>query len=215
MTLADHKTKSALERLLPHVEVTGGSFSNDLPPLDQLSAKRARLKLRAARAEARKTALTDLTDHFDSGEQYSIKETAEGYREWPEGYTGSLTHKGPILLAAVVESRFTESLGIDLEFNSEGGKGLSHVVNEGENPDHIGSKPTALGIFSTKESIYKAYYPLMESDLGFDDVQIEWTESSAFLDRGIARCPDSTEFKIQCLYLNEWIVSAAQLEGNK
>lgn len=213
VTFTTHKTKSALQEVLPRAEVTGGSFISELPSLDQLSAQDARSELRTARAKARKVALNNVANRLDCRGESSIEKTPEGFRTWPDGYTGSVTHKGSIVLSAVVENRFIESLGIDLEFDHNGGEGLSHVVNRGELPDYADSKSSVLGIFSTKESIYKAYYPIKQDELNFNDVRIEWLNSSPSIDYGIAKCPKSIEIEVQCVYLDGWIVSTAQLRN--
>ena len=180
MTFTTHKTKSALQEVLPRAEVTGGSFISELPSLDQLSAQDARSELRTARAKARKVALNNVANRLDCRGESSIEKTPEGFRTWPDGYTGSVTH---------------------------------HVVNRGELPDYADSKSSVLGIFSTKESIYKAYYPIKQDELNFNDVRIEWLNSSPSIDYGIAKCPKSIEIEVQCVYLDGWIVSTAQLRN--
>jgi len=211
VNLTTHSTKTALQRLLPNAKIGGGSFVDELPQPSRLSPTEARSKLKKTREEALSLTLNDLKNDIGFGEQFPPRKTHEGYRIWPDGYTGSLTYKGSILLGALVPNRDIESLGIDLEFDRNGGKGLSHVVNDGEIPDHTDSKSSTLGVFSSKESIYKAHYPIEKNEFGFEDVYIDWVETSPSLDYGIASCPNSVEIEVQCFYQGKWIVSTAQL----
>jgi len=212
LDISPHTTKTALKELLPYAEITGGSFVNELPKLSCLSDTEARLKLKEAREEAVIEAMHNLKAKLEHCQQSSPKKAPAGYRIWPDGYTGSVTHKGPIVLSAVVETNRSKSLGIDVEFNHANNNELQHVMDEEEMPSYADAKPVELGVFSTKESVYKSYFPVVKDNLTFDDVCIDWVDTSPSVDYGIAKCPNSLEIKVQCRYAENWVISTAQLK---
>src|SRR5437899_1838374 len=102
-----------------------------------------------------------------------------GRREplWPPEIVGSIAHTNSYCAAAVaLEQRFT-SLGIDIEANTP----LEAIVTPlicgtGERRwcewrDHLPIHRPKL-LFSIKESLFKALYPLMQVGLGFQDIEI-------------------------------------------
>jgi 4'-phosphopantetheinyl transferase EntD len=118
---------------------------------------------------------------------------------WPRGIVGSITHCGPWAVAAVAGNEAVEGLGIDLEdayadpFEEIAGLICSDserrwVVANGE---HL---PKLAMIFSAKEAIYKALYPLCKKFLDFQEVELSWfPHSSQF--RGILLVDLSPEFR--------------------
>ena len=91
---------------------------------------------------------------------------------WPEGLVGSVTHKNGTAIVAIAECKKYQSLGIDLEYvdplrehNIQ-----SRVLTAAEQKFNQ-SQADLLLIFSAKESIYKAIYPLTHEFFGFKDVE--------------------------------------------
>jgi len=96
---------------------------------------------------------------------------------WPPGVAGSITHCAGYCAAAVANHPRIISLGIDAERNEELPPGLFDlVVLPDEIPSSIGDSAAALAklIFSMKESIFKAWFPITRQWLDFKDVRISF-----------------------------------------
>ena len=101
MDLRAHAIVAELRRLMPEAGVAGGSFAHWLPhPRHVAPAERARL-LETARRGATHLCLTDLLVRVGL---HAIEPArlASGARKWPKGYTGSVSHKGTTVVAAIV-----------------------------------------------------------------------------------------------------------------
>lgn len=96
---------------------------------------------------------------------------------WPDGIVGSITHCEDYSVAAVARCSDIVSIGIDVEPNQPLPDGVLGVIARQEeigslhalSPSHICWDRL---LFSAKESIYKAWYPLMKCWLGFEDVSL-------------------------------------------
>lgn len=104
---------------------------------------------------------------------------ADGAPQWPDGIAGSITHCAGYRACAVVRTRDVASLGIDAEPNEPTPRGVLGAVSDAGERDHLSGLPAGdLGIrwdrllFSAKESVYKAWYPLTGRWLGFEDARI-------------------------------------------
>lgn len=99
---------------------------------------------------------------------------ADGPRDWPQGYAGSLSKKGTVVVAALAPREAVASLGIDIETIDDSDLSGIPLLGPGEN---LPPKPANfhLGVlFSAKEAVFKAQYPLTGRRLAFDDVTIAW-----------------------------------------
>jgi 4'-phosphopantetheinyl transferase EntD len=96
---------------------------------------------------------------------------------WPAGFTGSLTHCDGYRAAAVARTSDILSVGIDAEPNLALPEGiLESVASDGERT-HLGMLPPGGAswdrlLFSAKESVYKAWFPLARRWLGFEDAEL-------------------------------------------
>lgn len=99
--------------------------------------------------------------------------------QWPVGIVGSLTHSEGCIAAAVARNDRIRSIGIDSEPNEPLPTGVRDLVLvdheremleelEGERPDVQWDRL----LFSAKESVYKAWYPLTGQWLDFTDCRI-------------------------------------------
>ncbi|MEU4243608.1 4'-phosphopantetheinyl transferase superfamily protein [Actinoplanes sp. NPDC026619] len=98
---------------------------------------------------------------------------------WPAGMTGSITHCTGYRAAAVARTTDISLLGIDAEPNRplpEGVAGQITVPGEPEMLDRLaGTHPgTNWGrlLFSAKESVYKAWFPVTRRWLGFEEARL-------------------------------------------
>jgi 4'-phosphopantetheinyl transferase EntD len=95
---------------------------------------------------------------------------------WPAGVVGSITHCRGYRGCAVARATDMAALGIDAEPHEPLPEGLVEKI---AGPEEMGSleelarvePETAWGrlLFSAKEALYKAWYPLTERWLGFED----------------------------------------------
>ena len=98
---------------------------------------------------------------------------------WPAGLVGSITHCDGYRAAVLAESSVITTVGIDAEPNEPLVKGVLSVVSLPaervriatllrEHPDVHWDRL----LFSAKESVYKAWFPLAERWLDFEDADI-------------------------------------------
>lgn len=119
---------------------------------------------------------------------------ADGAPVWPAGVVGSMTHCPHYRAAAVARAGAVASVGIDAEPNAPLPPGvLDLVACAGE---RVGICPGARDavaadrlLFSAKEAVYKAWYPLTGRWLGFEDVRIEFRPGGRFRARLLVAGP--------------------------
>jgi 4'-phosphopantetheinyl transferase EntD len=105
-----------------------------------------------------------------------------GAPQWPSGLVGSMTHCDGYCAAALVRATDLASLGIDAEPDGPLPDGVLPTVSlPGEAQrlrrlaeDHPGVHWDRL-LFSAKESVYKAWFPLTRKWLDFTEADIEIT----------------------------------------
>ncbi|MFG2057207.1 4'-phosphopantetheinyl transferase [Micromonospora sp. NPDC048930] len=98
---------------------------------------------------------------------------------WPAGVVGSITHCAGYRAAAVARVTDLAGLGIDAEPHDALPEGVRETVTVAGEPDllrRLGrGHPTVHWdrlLFSAKESVYKAWYPLTGRWLGFEDAEL-------------------------------------------
>ena len=103
---------------------------------------------------------------------------------WPQGVVGAISHCGEIALATVTHREIAAGVGIDIEIIAP--KILEDIapqvctirefawVNKrnGEKTERL------LMIFSAKESIFKAFFPITNVFLDFLDAELTWNEDT-------------------------------------
>ncbi|MDH6264202.1 4'-phosphopantetheinyl transferase superfamily protein [Bradyrhizobium sp. BR13661] len=98
---------------------------------------------------------------------------------WPAGVVGSITHTTGFRAAAVASQSVLASIGIDTEQNALLPDGVEETITISHEPEML----TALSrsspgihwgrlLFSAKEAVYKAWYPLTGRRLGFEDARL-------------------------------------------
>ena len=198
-----------LQRLAPEISVHGGSFAHWLrPPAEVLPQKRGKL-LERVRREATEKCLMNLLS--SAGLPYSkLGRLASGARDWPTGHSGSVSHKGTKVVAALVPIDRVASVGIDIETRdgAEELLGISGLAGVDELPPGSEGEGSVV-MFSVKEAIFKALHPVLGHPLGFDDVAVSWTEISPSELRGNAYNAGIT-LDVRCsAAIPAWVVSVA------
>ncbi|MFG1918438.1 4'-phosphopantetheinyl transferase [Micromonospora sp. NPDC048898] len=109
---------------------------------------------------------------------------------WPAGIVGSMTHCAGYRAAAVARATDLRSIGIDAEPNEEMPEGVLDAVSLPAERDwiaaHLAERPTVRWdrlLFSAKESVYKAWYPLTGRWLDFAEAEITPAGEGRFVAR--------------------------------
>lgn len=100
---------------------------------------------------------------------------------WPAGVIGTLTHCEGYRAAAVGRNNDFASVGIDAEPHEPLPAGSLGLVAGTEERGHLNQLAAGhpevhwdCALFSAKESVYKAWFPLARRWLGFEDVNIKF-----------------------------------------
>lgn len=105
----------------------------------------------------------------------AIGSGSQGEPLWPAGVVGSITHCAGFRACAVARSTHALGIGIDAEPDLPLPAGVVGDVVHGRERDllgcDLGADPGRL-LFSAKEAVYKAWFPLTGRWLGFDDAEV-------------------------------------------
>lgn len=110
---------------------------------------------------------------------------------WPASVVGSITHCEGYRAAVVARSSDLLAIGVDAEPHAPLPEGIVGDIVRAEERPRLAALAAADPevswdrlLFSAKESVYKAWFPLTESWLGFEDASIEFDlERNAFTAR--------------------------------
>ncbi|MCK2241247.1 MULTISPECIES: 4'-phosphopantetheinyl transferase superfamily protein [unclassified Crossiella] len=98
---------------------------------------------------------------------------------WPAGIVGSMTHCDGYRAAAVAEDRAVQTIGIDAEPHAPLPEGVLDAVSLPAERDWLSAlsrrEPGVHWdrlLFSAKESVYKAWFPLARRWLGFEEARL-------------------------------------------
>ena len=99
---------------------------------------------------------------------------------WPSGVVGSITHCEGYRACAVASACAVVAIGIDAERDARLSDGVWTQVARGRERDLRGATTSSVRggphldavLFSAKEAVYKAWFPLTRRQLGFDDVEV-------------------------------------------
>jgi 4'-phosphopantetheinyl transferase EntD len=96
---------------------------------------------------------------------------------WPSGVVGSITHCRGFRACAVAWKRDIHSLGIDAEVAKRLPAGVLEIIASQRERRHILCEDPALVLdtvlFSAKEAVFKAWYPLTKERLKGHDIDID------------------------------------------
>jgi 4'-phosphopantetheinyl transferase EntD len=143
----------------------------------------------------------------------AILRGSRGEPLWPEGVVGSITHCEGYRAAAVARSGEIVTVGIDAEPHARLPDGVLEQIARTEELAalrRLGSEEPHLHwdrlLFSAKESVYKACYPLSRRWLGFEQVSVAFDLSRrTFLARLLTGGPTMANGPLQALS-GRWLV---------
>jgi enterobactin synthetase component D / holo-[acyl-carrier protein] synthase len=109
----------------------------------------------------------------------AILRGTKGEPEWPAGAVGSITHCDGYRAAVVARARDMITLGVDAEPHEPLPDGVLGIVASGEEQARLRTLSAAAPdvcwdrlLFSAKESVYKAWYPLARKWLDFGEADL-------------------------------------------
>jgi 4'-phosphopantetheinyl transferase EntD len=141
------------------------------------------LKVRRASGAARIVART-LLSRFGRA-PHAIPKSTAGMPLWPEGIVGSLAHDAKVAIAAMAAQHEFQSVGIDIEPAEPLAPELLSIVATAKERDRIENDPfRGRLLFSIKEAIYKAVYPLDRTFLDHHDVEVSLADGTAVVRHG-------------------------------
>ncbi|MEA2396479.1 MAG: hypothetical protein QOK25_35 [Thermoleophilaceae bacterium] len=171
-----------IERILPPAVASAEAFDDPpdaalYPGEDEIVARAVESRRRqftTARACARR-ALAQL-----GLPPVAILQEDRGAPLWPSGVVGSITHCDGFRASAVARSENVVTVGIDAEPNGPLPDGVLGSIGFGDELRWVRELSAAEPevhwdrlLFSAKESVYKAWYPLARRWLGFEDAAVE------------------------------------------
>ena len=102
-----------------------------------------------------------------------------GAPQWPQGVVGSMTHCAGYRACAVARDTDLLTIGLDAEPHDELPDGVLGAVSSPEERKRLAALAAAAPgthwdrmLFSAKESVYKAWFPLTQRWLGFEDASV-------------------------------------------
>jgi 4'-phosphopantetheinyl transferase EntD len=103
----------------------------------------------------------------------------KGAPQWPDGVVGSMTHCAGYRACAVARDRDLLTIGLDAEPHDKLPDGVLRTVTSPEERRRLTALAAAIPgthwdrlLFSAKESVYKAWFPLTRRWLGFEDASV-------------------------------------------
>jgi 4'-phosphopantetheinyl transferase EntD len=111
---------------------------------------------------------------------------------WPAGIVGSITHCAGYRAAAVARDHDVATIGLDAEPHEPLPAGvLGAIASPGEQAAVAALAAARAGtcwdrmLFSAKESVYKAWFPLTRRWLGFEDAHIDFDPTNGTFTAGL------------------------------
>jgi 4'-phosphopantetheinyl transferase EntD len=114
-----------------------------------------------------------------------VPKAKSGAPIWPEGVIGSMSHDPTIAVAAVATRRDFRALGIDIEPAETLPSDLLDIVATPKERIRLSEDPyRGRLLFAAKEAVYKAVYPLDQTFLDHQDVEVSLAAQRAVVNNG-------------------------------
>jgi 4'-phosphopantetheinyl transferase EntD len=123
---------------------------------------------------------------------------------WPSGIVGSITHCEGFCAAAVAHATSLLAIGIDVEAVRPLPDGVAELV--AAPAERTGAPPIA--IFSIKEAVYKALWPLTRTWLDFADVTVSIDDGTRSFTAHIRPDPDRGPVPGRFIVTSGWVAAA-------
>lgn len=136
---------------------------------------------------------------------------------WPAGVVGSMTHCDGYRAAAVARSEDVLAIGIDAEMHEPLPEGVTELILVGRERRRLAclaAEDHRIAwdrlVFSAKESIYKAWYPLARSWLDFTECEIDVSPDGVFVGRLLVPGPVVEDRQIE-QFTGRWRIDGRHL----
>ena len=108
---------------------------------------------------------------------------------WPPGWVGAITHAEEFAAAVVAPRAQSAGVGLDLEsLDRKVEQDIARVIAlPGEQAWIAGDKTRLLTLFSAKEAIFKAMFPLEHVFLDFVEAELQWIEAESRFEARLLR----------------------------
>ncbi len=136
---------------------------------------------------------------------------------WPEGIVGAISHSGDLAVSVVGWAVEYAGIGVDVEQRSPGmsPRAARLVCRPSEYEwaaEDAGPTRRTL-LFSAKEAIFKALYPIEGVWLGFGDAELRWDAARCVFDAEVLKAagaafPAGTRLEVRCGVTAAAVVSA-------
>ncbi len=186
LTWAMAANESSL-RLSEHIGlgiVSGEDCSDNVLHIEELgmlsprACRRKRSEFAAGRAAAHWA-----LNQIGFSNAFPILRGQKGEPLWPEGIAGSITHCYPWNVAVAAKCSNPMAIGVDLETTGRmKGTDISELVCHSTELNWVRSgnlQERLTMIFSAKEAVYKAFYPLCRRYIDFKDVELTWVPAQS------------------------------------
>lgn len=137
---------------------------------------------------------------------------ARGAPGWPAGVVGSMTHCRGYRAAALALAKDVASLGIDAEPHGPLPDGVARLVAREEEAAMLAELASAepalhwdMVLFSAKESVYKAWFPLTGRWLDFAEASLDIDPAGAFSARLLVPGP-TLDGRALAAFDGRWLV---------
>ena len=184
------------------------------------AVERRRDQLRAGRAAAREALVGLGFSHPPA-----VLRGERGEPLWPDGVCGAITHCDHFAAAAAARRPAPDAIGIDLENIARGLKQdiSAHICHPAEQVWAAAAaglrSQRLITLFSAKESIYKALYPLCRQFFGFKDVELSQTSDNRFEGRLLrdlgAELPAGLPLMVQWQLHGDYVLTYTIFEANR
>ncbi|MBU1898185.1 4'-phosphopantetheinyl transferase superfamily protein [Myxococcota bacterium] len=152
-----------------------------------------------------------------------IAKDLHGAPGWPSGWRGAITHSAGH--GGAVASREAAALGLDLErLDRPLSPGAQRIIcrpEEGAWIEGAGWRTRLISLFSAKESIFKAIFPLEAVFLDYADAglqPIEWDElgricafEARLYRQGARGYPEGARLRVFARYLDDFVLTGVRL----
>jgi 4'-phosphopantetheinyl transferase EntD len=199
-----------LPRCVVSVEARDDSHDGGLLPAEEARVARAVEKRRREFTTARVCARLALAQLGVPPLPIGTGERGEPL--WPPGVVGSITHTEGYRASAVARASDILTIGVDAEPNAPLPDGvLAEIARPDELPDLVGLDHEFAEIhwgrllFSAKESVYKAWYPLAKRWLGFEDATVTIDPAAGTFDARLLVAGPSIEGRRICAFSGRWL----------
>jgi len=146
----------------------------------------------------------------------AIRRGPAGEPVWPAGIVGAISHTGDLAVAIVGWQSEYAGLGVDLEQLSPGlSTRAARLVCTAAEHAWVGdgaANRRGTMLFSAKEAVFKALFPIERVWLGFGDAELEWQPArcafEARLLKGASRAyPTGAVLQVQCTLTDAEVLS--------